>query len=757
MSAAGASARVWPERLRALLRRARRRPDVTAPSPWIAGRLIAPLAVLVALASAALIGTVTFIARDSDARQQQAQRQSLAAALEEFRSVFSEFTLDRAADISAVAWRSEPLTLAEVGARLAPTGLSRYRHERAYLLAGDGSVIASFPPGESDAPAGVRQMAAAFRAEEASRLTRAAELPELYSAAIAPVAAEFTGVDGDPAVMAAAVVRSPDLAFRGGGDLPVLVTLARLDLNRVQVLQTTTGIPGLQVNGDAAAENSNTLVIHDRDGRIVGWFSWQAEGPVLAMIIRLAPLLGAVGIALFGLAWLSVWQVRRSTERLAESERRANALAHEDPLTGLPNLRRINAEIDRALALRTPDDVVVFGYADLDRFSEANETVGHSGGDRLLAMAADRLRAAFGPDVMLGRMGGDRFALLASSEESDAVIAAAEHALEAVSRPFWVNGQMLHIGLSIGFAIAAEETLRDELVVRADLALRAAKSQGGGRVICFKPAMEEESHDRRFIRRELMRAVEDGTIDLHYQPIVAAADGRTVGVEALLRWQHPMRGAIPPSVFVPIAEQTGLMEALGEFVLRRALSDALRWPNLYIAINLSPVQVRSPKLVPLVSQILAETGISASRVVLEVTEGVLIDDPNEAKARLDALRVLGVRLALDDFGVGYSSLGYLQRFAFDKLKIDRSFVAPLGRSGDAAAMVQAIVALGRALGLSVLGEGVETDEQRVLLRLAGCDEMQGFGFARPMPREALDALLSQRKARLIASRARAKG
>jgi EAL domain-containing protein (putative c-di-GMP-specific phosphodiesterase class I) len=219
----------------------------------------------------------------------------------------------------------------------------------------------------------------------------------------------------------------------------------------------------------------------------------------------------------------------------------------------------------------------------------------------------------------------------------------------------------------------------------------------------------------------------------------------------LLRWHHPIRGAIPPARFIPIAEQAGMMDQLGEFVLRRALGDAARWPNLYVAVNLSPLQVRDRKFVDLVAAVLAETRISPARLVLEVTEGVLIDNPEAAKSRLDDLRALGLKLALDDFGSGYSSLTYLQRLPFDKLKVDRGFVAALDHSANAGVIIQAVIALGRALNLSILVEGIETQEQRALVRLAGCDEMQGYLFARPAPREEIDRML----ARANASRPRA--
>jgi EAL domain-containing protein (putative c-di-GMP-specific phosphodiesterase class I) len=307
-----------------------------------------------------------------------------------------------------------------------------------------------------------------------------------------------------------------------------------------------------------------------------------------------------------------------------------------------------------------------------------------------------------------------------------------------------MNDQVVQIGATAGLAqVPHGASARDELIRRADLALRAGKRRQRGGVLAFERAMDVEFDGRRFLERELKNALIDKAFKLHYQPIVSAAGNRIVGAEALLRWDHPIRGAIPPADFVPVAEACGLMKPLGEFVLRRALADARRWPELFIAVNVSPVQVRDPAMVALVAELLAENEIAPSRLVLEVTEGVLIDNSEDARVRLDALQALGIRLALDDFGTGYSSLSYLQRFRFDKLKIDRGFVGPLGRDANSQAMVQAIVALGRALGLSLLAEGVETEEQRVLLRLAGCEEMQGFLFAHPVPREAFHRLLIQ--------------
>jgi EAL domain-containing protein (putative c-di-GMP-specific phosphodiesterase class I) len=280
---------------------------------------------------------------------------------------------------------------------------------------------------------------------------------------------------------------------------------------------------------------------------------------------------------------------------------------------------------------------------------------------------------------------------------------------------------------------------------RAELALRSAGKKGPGTLLMFDPTIDRASSEQKFVQRELPRALAANELDVHFQPIVSAAGGAIVGLEALLRWTHATEGAIPPAVFIPVAEQMGLMDQLGSFVLRRALHTAKRWPNLDVAVNLSPLQVHHAGVVDSVRAALDEADFAPSRLILEITEGVLIDNPDEMVRRIKDLHALGVRIALDDFGAGYSNLGYLQRFPLDKLKVDKSFVDALaGENGGV--IVQAIVALGRALGLTVTAEGVETEQQRVLLRLAGCDEMQGHLFSRAVPAKEIDRLMRGAKA-----------
>ncbi|HEX5509060.1 MAG TPA: EAL domain-containing protein [Pseudolabrys sp.] len=298
-----------------------------------------------------------------------------------------------------------------------------------------------------------------------------------------------------------------------------------------------------------------------------------------------------------------------------------------------------------------------------------------------------------------------------------------------------IGGLMAALMGFAGFSVWQLRTLRGK---SADDTAQAS--------IPSRPAVSLLTDDEQFIRRELPQALASGELYLHYQPIVSAQGANIVGVEALLRWTHPHRGAIGPAVFIPIAEKIGLIDQIGAFVLRRALEQARQWPSLYMAVNLSPLQVRDRSIIDLVHSALAQTGVEAARLMLEITEGVLIDNPDEMLERIADLHDLGVRIALDDFGSGYSSLGYLQRFPIDKLKIDRSFVTALGQEPNGGVIVQAITALGRALGISVLAEGVETEEQRILLRLAGCSEMQGYLFGRPGPAFTIDRLLSQSEA-----------
>jgi len=512
---------------------------------------------------------------------------------------------------------------------------------------------------------------------------------------------------------------------------------------QLRTIVRRSGLADLRFDANPTGDGSRELQsLHDARGRIVGWFSWSGDRGLIGVMNRLWGSLALLGATLALCAVFvvrSTRQLSRSLDRSAETVRK---LTSRDPLTGLPNHRMTLESLETALANRGAGTVLL-ALIDLDGFQEVNDTLGRTGGDAVLVKVAEHLQAGLLAGAVLGRFEEDEFAVIVSSNNRRTAVMLVEAVRASLLRPLFVD-RIWQLTASIGIAQAPEDGASgEELARRAGLALRAAKREGRGTARRFETRIETDYAERRFLLHELQSAIALQTFEVEYQPVVAAAGSSIFGVEALLRWTHPTRGPIAPSVFIPLAEQSGLMSQLGEIVLRRALTDGVRWPGLSIAVNLSPVQIRDRWLVDVVRKVMAETGIAPSRVVLEVTEGILIDNPQEAQTRLEALRALGVSLALDDFGTGYSSLNYLQKFPFDRIKIDRAFVASLGASGNTAAIIQAIVTLGHALGMKVLAEGVENDEQRVLLRLAGCDEMQGYLFARPGPAAEIDRLLAR--------------
>jgi len=518
-----------------------------------------------------------------------------------------------------------------------------------------------------------------------------------------------------------------------------------IDPRFVQIVAQSAGLKALKFETEPSAADREMQPVMDTQGRIAGFFTWERGHPMTEAMSRLMPLVAGIAIVLVGFAGFSLWQLRRAQRDLNASEQEARRAADEDKLTGLPNHAKMLELLDLALAERAAEKVVTFALIELDGMADVNAQVGVLGGDELIVAVARQLKQALPAEAICGRIGSDEFAVTLTGAPGLDAASIVRAALDAIGQPQWID-TVVRISAHAGFAQAPRDaTARGELTRRAELALRAAAKKGAGAIVAFEHSIDTASADQKFIQRELPRALSANELELHYQPIVAAYGARIVGVEALLRWTHATRGPIPPATFIPVAEQMGLMDTLGAFVLRRALSEAKRWSDLYIAVNLSPLQVRHRGIVDGVRAALAESGVPPSRLMLEITEGVLIDNPDEMVKRIEDLHALGVRIALDDFGSGYSNLGYLQRFPLDKLKIDKSFVAALGRSANGGVIIQAIVALGRALGLSVLVEGVETEQQRILLRLAGCDEMQGYLFARPAPAKAIDRLLGHSK------------
>jgi diguanylate cyclase (GGDEF)-like protein len=389
-------------------------------------------------------------------------------------------------------------------------------------------------------------------------------------------------------------------------------------------------------------------------------------------------------------------------------------------------------------------------WIDLDRFKSVNDTLGHPVGDGLLKAVAKRLQRAVREKDVIARFGGDEFVVLQSPiRKTDDANRLARRIMEALAAPFQVEGHQVDIGASIGLAIAPRDgTDADRLLKSADLALYRAKADGRGAVRAFERTMDADAQARRALELDLRRAWERGEFDIHYQPLVDLASERIMGCEALVRWHHPQRGMVSPMEFIPIAEETGLIVPLSDWVLHQACAEAMRWPNyMRLAVNLSPVQFKHRTLGASVVSALAKSGLVASRLELEITEMVLLQETEQTLSTMAQLRQLGVRLSLDDFGTGYSSLSYLRKFPFQKIKLDRSFVKDLGRDAGSAAIVRAVAGLGADLGMSILVEGIETQEQLERVKAEGCTEGQGYLFGRPMPAQDVRAVLASGLAR----------
>jgi diguanylate cyclase (GGDEF)-like protein/PAS domain S-box-containing protein len=430
------------------------------------------------------------------------------------------------------------------------------------------------------------------------------------------------------------------------------------------------------------------------------------------------------------------------TER-REAQDRIRHLAEHDPLTGLANRRTLNNALDSAFARNRKGAVLLL---DLDRFKAINDVNGHPFGDEILRQVAARLNNC-ARGHLVARMGGDEFAVVVRGIDSAKVEAIAQCIVEDLAKPFVADGKHVHIGASIGVTEFPSQASDSAQALRhADLALYRAKTNGRGTYCCFTPHLDQRQRERRQLTGELHDALDRGDIIAHYQPL-ASMDGRILGFEALARWRHPTLGHIPPETFISVAEESGLIIDLGMRVLRQAVRDAAQWPAyLSVAVNLSPLQMHQPDLAAQIAAMLAEEGLSPARLELEITEGTLTRDTDQAVRTLTALKALGVRIGMDDFGTGYSSLSYFRLFPFDKIKIDQSFVRDMERSPQALAIVQAVIGLGHGLNLPVVAEGVETQAQLDRLRAEGCDGVQGYLIGRPGPAAAYVNTLSGQRA-----------
>ncbi|HEV7276311.1 MAG TPA: EAL domain-containing protein [Devosiaceae bacterium] len=486
--------------------------------------------------------------------------------------------------------------------------------------------------------------------------------------------------------------------------------------------------------------------LFNTSGRIVGFFNWLPDRPALELVSQTAPVV-VLGIlaGLIALALLLL-RLRRTSSKLEVSEAHAQFLAFHDPLTGVPNRALFEDRLERALAtMRRTGGKIALHYIDLDRFKHVNDTLGHPAGDELIRQAATRLSEMLREADTIARLGGDEFAIIqVDPADHLGVEAQCERLLRAIDEQFDLGGDVARVGASIGVVIADDPSVTPRDMMRqADIALYEAKAAGRGRYRLFAGEMDETVRGRRALERELRAALREGTgLQLVYQPIYGAMSGALLGAEALVRWEHKELGLLAPDQFISIAEERGLIEPLGLWVLRTACRFAVTSNIPWIAVNVSPMQFSDENLAARVLDVVAQSGLPPRRLEIEITEGLLLQNSPVVQETLRKLRAAGVRIALDDFGTGYSSISYLRTYGVDKLKIDRSFVEQLGQGKDIDSIVKSIIDLARSMRMQVTAEGVETVAQQQLLVGMGCNQLQGFLLSRPLPEADLATQLS---------------
>lgn len=507
-------------------------------------------------------------------------------------------------------------------------------------------------------------------------------------------------------------------------------------------------VANIKIVREMPADPLSRRALPAADGTVHAWLSWSPERPGDAMLRQFIWALAGVGVLFSAIFAFIVHRLRGAADQIALREAQIQRLAGQDELSLLPNRRTFDIRLDQALAQldRSGSGLAVM-LIDLDRFKAVNDTYGHTAGDELIRQVAQRLSKVVRSGDTVARIGGDEFGIIQTHGHFPAGCAAlGERILESLTEPFIIMGVATTIGCSIGIALAPQDaTDRENLLKLADTALYQSKNGGRNRYSFFEAQMNRSLALKRMVEEDLRRAIDGDELVLHYQPQVSVDGATIIGVEALVRWDHPVHGMVPPAEFIGIAEERGLIVPLSEWVLRQACLEAKRWEGVRLAVNVSPIQFRHKDFVANVIRILDETGFDPTQLELELTEGVVVDDADAAEAAMMDLRAHGVGLALDDFGTGYSSLIYLRRFAFDKIKIDRSFLEYMETTGESAILVHSIAHLGRALGLRVCAEGVETTEQHRFLQAIGCHELQGFLFSKGVPAEEIDELLAQDK------------
>jgi diguanylate cyclase (GGDEF)-like protein len=706
---------------------------------------VATLACAFAFVSAAAVGVIVAIMLNANRVEAERQYDRVEAAIES-QVRLRRHRLENLADAGLL----QPIFDASLPRPALQWGFARFASrfldfDGAYLVTASGKVLAGVEGGQAAGQAGyegLRHFAAELPGAIATT-THAA--PTTTSG---PLNA-FLRSDGQETL--GVVIADLRAASMAGARTPspagpaYLVGYRRTTASLLEDLAQRYRVPNVRIVGERPPDRLTRRDIVSADGAIRAWLTWTPDRPGDAMMRQFFWALAGVGLLFIAIFAYVFHRLRHAGTQITLREQQIQRLAGQDELSHLPNRRTFDLRLDQELAQlgRTKSGLAVL-MLDLDRFKAVNDTYGHNAGDELIRQVAKRLTTILRVGDTVARLGGDEFGIIQTHmNEPGASAALGQRILDSLTEPFEIAGVAVTIGCSIGIAHGPQDGAdRGTLMRLADTALYQAKNEGRNRYSFFEPQMNRALQVKRMVEEDLRNAINRDELLLHYQPQVSIDGATIVGVEALVRWPHPVHGMIPPSEFIGIAEERGLIMPLSEWVLRRACEQALKWPGIKLAVNVSPIQFRHKDFVASVIRILDETGFDPGRLELELTEGVVVEDADAAENAMMDLRAHGIGLALDDFGTGYSSLIYLRRFAFDKIKIDRSFLEYMETTGESAILVHSVVHLGRALGLRVCAEGVETTEQHRFLQAVGCHELQGFLFSKGVPPRAIDRLLA---------------
>ncbi len=561
---------------------------------------------------------------------------------------------------------------------------------------------------------------------------------------------DVVSVDGQPSsVIISTIVPDHGSQKQISQKPPVLVATHDLDAADIRRIGNEFGFRDLHWARFGVPRGYDAASVHAADGDPVATLAWKQNHPGKEFLKRVAPGLLLALLPIAALAYLlSVWGGRQ-VKQLVDSEAHAKQAARTDMLTELPNRVALREILKRLIATaKVSGSPLTVLAVDIDRFKAINDAFGHSVGDAVLKATAHRLARLTPASGVVGRPDGDSFVILAPGRGPAEGHELGEQIVAALAQPFDLDsGTRVYVAASVGFAVAPRDgDSADEVTRRVELAVSKAKEDGETAVVGFAPDMDAEVTYRLMLEAALRAAVAEGTIDVAYQPLMDPTGNHVLGVEALARWTDEDLGPIAPDVFIPLAEETGLIQKLGELVLKRALADSRAWPDVAVAVNVSASQIHHGDVVEVVRKALADSQFPAERLEIEITESVFLTDEKRADEQMQGLKALGVRVALDDFGTGYSSLQYLRRLGFDILKIDRSFIESAGDPAGSSVVLASIIGLGQDLNLTITAEGVESEAQRLWLQASGCHQLQGYLFSRPLTAKDMAAFISAHRA-----------